>query len=163
MYNSLKNDEILLGNIVNIRTGKLDANAAAENGIYPFFTCSKDVSRINSYSYDCECVLIAGNGEINAKYYNGKFDAYQRTYIITSKTKDLNVKYLYRFLLQYLEVLQKQSVGGIIKYIRLNNLTDVKIKIPTLDVQNDFISMLELLDKSKYMHYFDNERRCMYA
>lgn len=71
-----------LGELVNIRTGKLDANASDENGSYPFFTCSVTPLKINSYSYDTECVLVAGNGDLNVKYYNGKFDAYQRTYII---------------------------------------------------------------------------------
>ena len=74
-----------LGDLVRIRTGKLDANASVDNGKYPFFTCSKQPLRIDSYSYDCECVLVAGNGELNVKYYDGKFDAYQRTYIIESK------------------------------------------------------------------------------
>ena len=71
-----------LGELTKIKTGKLDANASSEDGIYPFFTCSREPLRISSYSYDCECVLVAGNGELNVKYYNGKFDAYQRTYII---------------------------------------------------------------------------------
>ncbi|WP_270578405.1 hypothetical protein [Caldibacillus thermoamylovorans] len=85
---------VLLGNLVKIRTGKLDANANDPTGEYPFFTCSRETLRINSYSYDCECVLVAGNGDLNVKYYNGKFDAYQRTYIIESLDKSiLNVKY----------------------------------------------------------------------
>ena len=50
-----------LGDYCKIRTGKLDANAACENGRYPFFTCSVTPLKINSYSFDCECVLVAGN------------------------------------------------------------------------------------------------------
>ena len=71
-----------IGDLVNIQTGKLDANASSKNGMYPFFTCSKEPLRIDSYSYDCECVLLAGNGDLNVKSYNGKFDAYKRTYIL---------------------------------------------------------------------------------
>ena len=62
---------VKLGDYTNIKTGKLDANASSADGIYPFFTCSKLPLKINSFSYDCECVLVAGNGEINAKYYKG--------------------------------------------------------------------------------------------
>ena len=76
-----------LGDYVRIRTGKLDANASSENGQYPFFTCAVEPLKIDTYSYDCECVLVAGNGDLNVKYYNGKFDAYQRTYIIESLDK----------------------------------------------------------------------------
>ena len=77
MYNCVK-----LGTLTRIRTGKLDANASSTDGAYPFFTCSREVLRIATYSYDCECVLVAGNGDLNVKYYAGKFDAYQRTYIV---------------------------------------------------------------------------------
>ena len=74
--------KVKLGDLTKIKTGKLDANASSEDGQYPFFTCSREPLKISNYSYDCECVLVAGNGDLNVKYYNGKFDAYQRTYII---------------------------------------------------------------------------------
>ena len=90
---------VSIGSICNIKTGKLDANASSEDGAYPFFTCSKEELRIDNYAYDCECVLIAGNGDLNVKYYNGKFNAYQRTYIISLKdgTNKVLVKYIYKF------------------------------------------------------------------
>ena len=87
---------VKVGDITKIKTGKLDANAASEDGEYPFFTCSREPLRISSYSYDCECVLVAGNGDLNVKYYNGKFDAYQRTYIIEDNSDGkLYMPYLY--------------------------------------------------------------------
>ena len=143
---------VKLGDLTHIRTGKLDANASSENGQYPFFTCSKEPLRIASYSYDCECVLVAGNGDLNVKYYDGKFDAYQRTYIIESADKrKLLVKYLYFFLDIYVEVLRTQSIGGVIKYIKLSNLTDALIPLPSIKRQAEIIECLEkcntLIDK----------------
>ena len=143
---------VKLGDLTHIRTGKLDANASSENGQYPFFTCSKEPLRIASYSYDCECVLVAGNGDLNVKYYDGKFDAYQRTYIIESADKrKLLVKYLYFFLDIYVEVLRTQSIGGVIKYIKLSNLTDAHIPLPSIERQAEIIECLEkcntLIDK----------------
>ena len=136
-----------LGDLVNIKTGKLDANAASENGEYPFFTCSITPLKINSYSYDCECVLVAGNGDLNVKYYNGRFDAYQRTYIIESKDKNyLDTKYLYYFMSKYIEILRNQSIGGVIKYIKLGNLTDAKIPVPSLKEQQ---KIADILDKAQ--------------
>ena len=164
--------KVKLGDYVKIRTGKLDANASSENGKYPFFTCSKEPLKIDNYSYDCECVLVAGNGDLNAKYYNGKFDAYQRTYIIESNNKNiLSIKYLFYFLDNYVETLQQQSIGGVIKYIKLGNLTDAQIpnynineqqKIAnTLDKVTDLIDKrkqqlekLDLLIKSKFVEMF---------
>ena len=133
-----------LGDYVKIKTGKLDANASSENGQYPFFTCSVDPLRIDTYSYDCECVLVAGNGDLNVKYYNGKFDAYQRTYIIESnEKKTLTVPYLYCFLDGYVEELRKQSIGGVIKYIKLGNLTEAQIPMCSIERQQDIVSNLD--------------------
>ena len=133
-----------LGDYVSIKTGKLDANAANENGLYPFFTCSVKPLTINTYHYDCECVLVAGNGDLNVKYYNGKFDTYQRTYIIESNDKEvLSVPYLYYFLDKYVETLRKQSIGGVIKYIKLGNLTEAQIPLCSIEEQYEIVKTLE--------------------
>lgn len=136
-----------IGSICDIKTGKLDANVASENGAYPFFTCSQEPLRIDNYAYDCECVLIAGNGDLNVKYYNGKFNAYQRTYIITIKEdiQGVSVEYLYKFFSKYIEQLRKLSVGGVIKYIKLGNLTDAKLPTPPLSEQAKIVSELDCL------------------
>ena len=142
-----------LGDYVSVKTGKLDANAADENGEYPFFTCSVNSLRINRYDYDCECVLVAGNGDLNVKYYDGKFNAYQRTYIIESNDKNvLLVPYLYRFMEKYVERLRSDAIGGVIKYIKLSNITDADIHICTLDEQREKVDILDRVDAliSKY-------------
>ena len=135
-----------LGDMLNIRTGKLDANASSLNGKYPFFTCSKEPLKIDTYSYDCECVLVAGNGDLNVKYYNGKFDAYQRTYILEKKNDDLYMPYLYYFMEKYIDTLRSQSIGGVIKYIKLENITDAKIELLPKDEQ---VRICKILDKVK--------------
>ena len=127
-----------------IRTGKLNANASVTDGDYPFFTCSKNVSRIDSWKYDCECVLVAGNGDLNVKYYKGKFDAYQRTYIVEpSKESLLNCRYLYYFMSLYLEQLRKMTLGGVIQYIKLSFLTEAIIPLPPLPEQERIVAILD--------------------
>lgn len=154
--------KVKLGELTKIRTGKLDANAASENGKYPFFTCSKEPLRISTYSYDCECVLVAGNGDLNAKYYNGKFDAYQRTYIIESNGDGrLCLPYLYHFMTRYIQELRKLSIGGVIKYIKLGNLTNAKIALPSIKEQKDACKKLEKIkniinEKEAQISYLDN-------
>ena len=134
---------VKLGDLTKIRTGKLDANAASSDGKYPFFTCSREPLRIATYSYDCECVLVAGNGDLNVKYYKGKFDAYQRTYIIEDNGSGrLYIPYLYYFLVGYIEELRKLSIGGVIKYIKLGNLTDASIELPDIKTQKNIVQLL---------------------
>ena len=153
-------ERVRLGDIVNIRTGKLDANAAVENGEFPFFTCAKEISRIDNYAFDGECVLVAGNGDLNVKYYNGKFNAYQRTYVIQTSNETLDIKYLYYFLEEYLEELRIKSIGGVIKYIKLENLQEPKIPLPPMSVQKEIVEKLDkaaaIREKSKaLLAYYD--------
>ena len=102
---------VKLKDISLIKTGKLDSNAAVANGKYPFFTCDPHTLSINEWAYDTEAVLLAGNnasGNYTAKYYNGKFNAYQRTYIIESVDQDvLNVRFLAFALTQQLRAPNK--------------------------------------------------------
>lgn len=139
--------KVSIGSICSIKTGKLDANASSPTGKYPFFTCSREVLRIDNYAYDAECVLIAGNGELNVKYYKGKFNAYQRTYIITLKpeVKDISVRYLYTFFTKYIETLRNESIGGVIKYIKMGNLTNAVLPIPSLAEQEKIVAELDCL------------------
>ena len=137
---------VKLGEVTNIKTGKLDATG----GEYPFFSCSSETLSIDSFSYDCECVLVAGNGEFNVKYYNGKFDAYQRTYIIESVSDKLIVPFLYWFMTMYIDRLKRQSIGTVIKYIKLGNLTDAMIPLPSVEIQQRFVEFAEQSDKSKF-------------
>ena len=119
---------INLNDIVNLKTGKKDANAANENGIYPFFTCSEKESNIDVYSFNQEAILIAGNGNMSVKYFNGKFDAYQRTYVISSS------KYFYYLYLYYKNFIGNISVGAkgsVIKFLTKSMLLD--IDLPILD------------------------------
>jgi len=138
---------VSLGDLVKIRTGKLDANASSPCGEYEFFTCAIEPLKINSYSYDCECVLVAGNGDLNVKYYDGKFDAYQRTYIIESNNKKaLDVRYLFHFMSKYVEILREGSIGGVIKYIKLAHLTEAQVPLPPLEEQKRIAAILDKAD-----------------
>ncbi len=139
-----------LGDACEIATGKLDANAAEKDGIYPFFTCSKtEIFKINSYAFDCEALLLSGNnavGDFDVKYFKGKFNAYQRTYIITIKD-EFKTKITYALLNYYLQnsllSLKKQSIGGLTKYLTKNMITSIKIGIPAIEIQKEIVARIE--------------------
>jgi len=139
---------VSLGELVSVQTGKLDANASSPDGPYPFFTCAREPLRISDWKYDLDAILVAGNGDLNVKHYKGKFDAYQRTYILSSKDKNrVDTRYLYHFMDTYLETLRQQSIGGIIKYIKLRMLTDAPIPLPPLDEQKRVAAILDQADE----------------
>jgi len=135
-----------LSEVTRIRTGKLDANASSDNGAYPFFTCAKNPLKIDSYSYDTECVLLAGNGNFDVNYYAGKFDAYQRTYIIEALDRgQLFVPYLHVYMQRHSKVLLKQAIGGVIRYIKIGFLTRAPIILPPLAEQKSIVAKVDEL------------------
>lgn len=137
--------------VFDTTTGKLDSNAMVENGKYPFFTCSKEVLRINTYAYDQEALLLAGNnaaGKYDVKHYCGKFNAYQRTYILTLKN-GWSYKLFKCQLEKKLDYLQTQSLGGLTKYLTLKILSELEFIVPPLELQNEFSNFVEQTEKSK--------------
>lgn len=135
---------VKLGNLASIQTGKIDVNKAVVGGKYPFFTCSRDVYEINDAPFEGKAVLVAGNGDLNVKYYEGKFNAYQRTYFLfVNNEEELLPRYLYWFLESYIGQLRSESIGSTIKYIKMGNLTDAEIPLPPLEKQREIVEKLD--------------------
>lgn len=138
-----------LGDVCEIRTGKLNSNAAVENGKYPFFTCSREIFSIDTYAFDCEAVLLSGNnaaGDFDVKLYKGKFNAYQRTYVITIKddyADKLDYLVLKTTLENNLSSLKYQSIGGLTKYLTLGMITSIQVPLPPLAMQREFAARVE--------------------
>lgn len=119
-----------LSNLCDIETGKKDVNEGNPAGQYPFFTCAKTRTFADTFSYDKEAILIAGNGDVgNCQYYNGKFEAYQRTYILSNFRTDVGLLFqiLNTKMSRYAES-QKQQ--GAMPYIKLGTLTDFIVYMP---------------------------------
>ena len=142
-------ETVNLSEIVDIKTGKLDSNAAVESGKYPFFTCSPETFRIDDYAFDAEAILLAGNnanGIFPIKHYSGKFNAYQRTYVITVKNSStLYLKYLYYQLTTQLSLLQEFSIGSATKFLTIRILNPLKIPLPPLTEQRAIAEILSAL------------------
>jgi type I restriction enzyme S subunit len=140
-----------LGDLVAFKTGKLDSNAAVPDGDYPFFTCSQETLRTNTFSFDTECVLLAGNnanGIYPLKYFHGKFDAYQRTYVVKPRdTEVLTTKFLYYALRPKLSELRSFSTGAATKFLTLTILNETEIQVPPLPVQRRITGILSAYDE----------------
>lgn len=136
-----------------ITTGKLNANAMEDNGAYPFFTCNEEPYRINTYAFDLEAILISGNGSQvgHLNYYNGKFNAYQRTYILGGFNENVDIMYLYYYLMHTLKpYIHKNSRKGSVPYITMPMLENFKFPIPcpnnlekSLAIQSEIVRILD--------------------
>jgi type I restriction enzyme S subunit len=133
-----------LSSICKISTGKLNANRMVDKGAYPFFTCAKEVYRIDTFAFDYEALLISGNGSQvgHIHYYKGRFNAYQRTYVLFDFSQNIHfVKYI---LLSGLKqrIMDEKNVAGV-PYIKLDTLTDFIIPLPPLEIQNEIVRILD--------------------
>ncbi|MBK9306268.1 MAG: restriction endonuclease subunit S [Nitrospira sp.] len=130
-----------LGGLCRIRTGKKDANEGAVDGAYPFFTCAEKHIYSHNYSFDAEAILIAGNANVGqTSYYNGKFEAYQRTYVLTD-FKGIFVPYLYSVLSANLrpDLLAQVQISAM-SYIRLPMLEEYQINAPSSQAEQHKIA-----------------------
>ena len=163
VLDAVRGENAPLGNYVSIKTGKLDANAATENGAYPFFTCAKEIYAIDNYAFDCEAVLLAGNnavGDFNVKHYKGKFNAYQRTYVITVIDENLlSYRFMYFQMLKSLRRFKEQSVGAGTKFLKLGMIKDLEISLPPIAKQIETASLLDsLLDETERLAWLYQQK-----
>ena len=133
----------LLGKLCSITTGSKDVNEGNPVGQYPFFTCAQEISKCNAYSFDGAAILIAGNGNFSVKKYEGKFEAYQRTYVLQNFAIDHY--YLFYFISHRLGEITKDNFGSTIRYIRIGNLTDYPVSFPSINEQHRIVAKIEEL------------------
>ncbi len=138
---------ISLGDVCRIQTGKRDVNEGNHDGEYPFFTCSREHTYSDNYSFHTEAILVAGNGEVgNLQYFSGKFEAYQRTYVLSDF--HTNVQFLWHQMNAHLRTsLGIGTIGSSIPYIKKENLLSFKFASPlSPNEQTDIANVLSDMD-----------------
>ena len=142
-------EEKKLGEVCNITTGKLDANAMSPGGKYRFYTCAKEFYNIDYFAFDTEALLISGNGANVGyiHYYNGKFNAYQRTYVLDNFSQNtLFIKY---FLDEFLyKRINSEKKDGNTPYIVIGVLLEMKLLFPILSEQEKISILLFKIDNN---------------
>jgi type I restriction enzyme, S subunit len=139
----------ILGNledVCNIQTGKKDVNEGNPEGDYTFFTCAALPTRSDSFSFEGKSILLPGNGANvgMSLYFDGKFEAYQRTYVLNNF--QILSKYIFYFFQgNWHSHLHGKQYGTATNYIRLGNLTSFEIPISPLPEQKRIIAKIEEL------------------
>ncbi|MSN96983.1 restriction endonuclease subunit S [Campylobacter sp. FMV-PI01] len=154
--NKIKGEFIVAKNLTQVITGKEDANFSVKNGRYKFFTCSNEPLKCDEYKFNNSSVLIAGNGDFNVKHYTGKFNAYQRTYVLTPK-KDYYAL-LYLSCAERINTFKSKSTGSIVKFITKNDIENIPVFIPKdKNILNRLNKLLSLKEKkSKENEYLES-------
>lgn len=135
-------EKVNLDIIAPILTGKKDANFGTDDGAYPFFTCAQEPIKAPSYSFDCDAVILAGNGDFNVKLYRGQFEAYQRTYVFSPKDPE-NLYLLYYAVKDSMRQLFQGASGSTIKFLTKRMLVEILVFVPTNEIKEQFNAVCE--------------------
>ena len=122
-----------LGDVAHIKTGSRNNSDKVDGGAYPFFVRSDAVERINSYSHDCEAVLVPGEGRIGEifHYINGRFDVHQRVYAITQFKLPMVPRFVHLHLTMFFGAWAMQNtVKATVDSLRLPTFLDFGMRVP---------------------------------
>lgn len=139
-------EKVGLASIAPVVTGKKDANFGTPDGKYLFFTCAQEPIKAPSYSFDCDAVILAGNGDFNVKLYRGQFEAYQRTYVF-SPNETNHLYLLYHAVRESMRQLFQGASGSTIKFLTKRMLEDIAVFIPDTDTLNAFNSTCDAIQQ----------------
>lgn len=141
-----------LGDLTDITTGKLDANAMSPDGEYDFYTCSLQVYKIDRYAFEGPAITVAGNGYVGCLHLaDGKFNAYQRTYVLSNFKASR--EYLYAEIGNKLpEKVNQEARSGNIPYIVMDMLTDLEISLPCHQEQEQLAKLFTAVDRLITLH-----------
>ena len=145
-----------LSEFLPVKTGKKNANVSSDKGAYPFFSCSQDFSWTDEYSFEGHAILVAGNGDFNVKWYNGKFEAYQRTYVLIPYVERYT-DWLYYAVKYNLESITSAARGSVIKFITKGNLENFAFAAPEnlekCEIIDTFSSINRIIDALTQENY----------
>lgn len=139
-------EQIRLRFLCNITTGNMDTQDNNPEGEYPFYVRSPIVEHSDSYTFDNEAVLMAGDGVGAGKvfhYVNGKYGCHQRVYSLSSFTR-IYGKYLFYFLKEnFYRKIEESNAKSTVDSVRLPMLKDFPVVFPDREKQNRIISFLD--------------------
>ncbi|GAA8543313.1 restriction endonuclease subunit S [Helicobacter pylori] len=136
-----------LGELTQLKVGNKNANHSSNQGKYPFFTCSNNPLRCETYQFEGKHIIISGNGNFYVTHYDGKFDAYQRTYVVNPNNPNHYVL-IYLFVKSYTNYLKLQSRGSIIKFITKSDIENIKIVLPNLKTYSKWNNVLKMIENN---------------
>ena len=138
-----------LGDVCNTSTGNKNTQDKTDDGIYPFYVRSQTVERINSWTFDGEAILTAGDGVGVGKVFHhtyGKIGVHQRVYILSDFKCDAN--YLFHlFSSKFYNRVKRMSAKNSVDSVRKEMITDMPLSLPCCQEQVKIGNMLSILDE----------------
>jgi type I restriction enzyme S subunit len=149
-----------LGSVVRFDSGNRNSQDAVDSGEYPFFTCSREILRHSEYDFDREAVIMAGNNaeaRFHLQYYQGRFAARQRTYVMSPLGDDLDCRFLFYALHRLQPHFKAHAQGTTTKFVTIGILRDAPIYLPPKQEQKAIAHILGILDDKIELNRKTNE------
>jgi len=133
-----------MAQLCSIKSGKSDTQDAVEGGPYAFFDRSRTIKRSSRYLFDCEALIIPGEGtEFLPRHFTGKFDLHQRAYALYGFSDRIDVKYLYYVLHYQRDYFPRVAVGATVKSLRLRHFEQLPVPLASLPEQRRIVATLD--------------------
>ena len=148
--------------ICKIQTGKSNTQDKNENGKYPFYIRSEEITYSDKYIFDCEAVLTIGDGNIGKVYFykKGKFDCHQRVYVMNNFDQSILGKYFYYYFSNnFYKRAKSMSAKNTVDSVRLEMISKMKIRIPKIVEQQKIVNILSTLDNK--ILFENNKLKCL--
>ena len=139
-----------LTDVARIRTGKVDANHQAGDGKYAFYTCAFGQFKSPTWSFEGPSVILPGNGaNVGVTFfYDGRFEAYQRTYVVNEFGAEVNPRYAYFcFRAGWKPYIATRQFGSATNYIVLGDLKQFPVHLPSLKEQAILLGEFEEMEQ----------------
>ena len=143
-------EERVLGELAHVGTGTRNNQDKRRNGQYPFFVRSSFVERIDSYAYDCEAILVPGEGRLGdiLHYVHGRFDVHQRVYAISDVVSSVSVRFLYFYMAEHFGAHAMQNtVKATVDSLRRPTFLTFRVALPSLPEQRAIVTVLSDVDE----------------
>ena len=135
--------------VCSTSTGNKNTQDKTDDGFYPFYVRSQTVERINSWTFDGEAILTAGDGVGVGKVFHhtyGKIGVHQRVYILSDFKCDAN--YLFHFFSsKFYNRVKRMSAKNSVDSVRKEMITDMPLSLPIHKEQVKIGRLLTLLDE----------------
>lgn len=139
-----------ISNLVSITTGSKNTQDKVIDGLYPFFVRSQQIERINTFSFDGEAVLTAGDGVGTGKifhYINSKFDFHQRVYLMYNFSEKIDGYYFYIFFSNnFYERIMSMTAKSSVDSVRREMIAEMPLVLPPKKEQTAIANALSDVD-----------------
>ena len=133
-----------IGAICTISNGKSNVQDNVQNGKYPLFDRSEIIKASNKFLFDCEAIIIPGEGRFIPKYYIGKFDLHQRAYALKDFT--CHALFVYHYITAFSFILTQKAVKSTVLSLRMPILEAFPLLLPNIQEQQKIANCLSSVD-----------------